>query len=104
MWQTDSFPERRMSAAFGNHGEKPMIELKDKDTGQALGAITEDQLQILVDALEEESSDDTDYYLNRTTLDALAANSSDKALIGLLERALGDREEMEIEWVRVGEE
>ena len=49
-----------------------MVELKDKDTGQALGSITRAQLQFLVDHLEEESHDDRDYYLNTTTLNALA--------------------------------
>ena len=75
-----------------------MVELKDKDTGQVLGSITEVQLQFLVDQLEEESHDDRDYYLNTTTLDALASKSADVDLIGLLRRALGDRKEMEIEW------
>ena len=75
-----------------------MVELKDKDTGQVLGSITEVQLQFLVDQLEEESHDDRDYYLNTTTLDALASKSADRDLIGLLRRALGARKEMEIEW------
>ena len=75
-----------------------MVELKDKDTGKVLGSITEAQLQFLVDHLEEESHDDRDYYLNTTTLDALAAKSSDPGLIGLLRGALGDRTGMEVEW------
>jgi hypothetical protein len=75
-----------------------MVVLKDKDTGQALGSITEEQLQFLVDHLEEESHDDRDYYLNTTTLDALASKSADPELISLLRRALGDRRDMEIEW------
>ena len=75
-----------------------MAELKDKDTGEPLGSITDEQLQFLVAHLEEESHDDRDYYLNTTTLDALADKSADTELIVLLRRALGDRTEMEIEW------
>ena len=75
-----------------------MVELKDKDTGLSLGPITEAQLQFLVDHLEEEAHDDRDYFLNATTLDALEAKSSDPDLIGMLRRALGDREGIEIEW------
>ena len=75
-----------------------MIELKDKDTGESLGSITEAELRFLVDELEEETSDDRDYYLNATTLDALAEKATDTGLIERLRRALGDREEMEIEW------
>ena len=44
-----------------------MIHLFDDETGASVGTITEDQLQYLVDQLEEESPDDTDYYINRET-------------------------------------
>lgn len=77
-----------------------MIELKDKGTGQVLGSISEGQLQFLIDQLEEESHDDRDYYLNRTTLEALAGKSTDTELISLLRRALGESGEVEIEWSR----
>jgi len=75
-----------------------MIELRDKDTGRSIGTITEDQLQFLIDQLEEESSTDTDYYLNAATLDMFADNGIDPQLLALLRGALGDREDMEIEW------
>jgi hypothetical protein len=77
-----------------------MIELRDKDTGRSLGPITEDQLQFLIDQLEEESSTDTDYYLNSATLDMFAEHGIDPQLLELLRGALGNREEMEIEWLR----
>jgi processive 1,2-diacylglycerol beta-glucosyltransferase len=77
-----------------------MIELRDKETGRSLGSITEDQLQFLVDQLEEESSTDTDYYLNTATLDMFVDNGIDPQLLALLRGALGNREDMEIEWSR----
>ena len=77
-----------------------MIELRDKDTGRSIGSITEDQLQFLVDQLEEESSKDTDYYLNSATLDMFADNGIDSQLLALLRGALGNREDMEIEWTQ----
>jgi hypothetical protein len=40
-----------------------MIQLHAKETGVFLGTITDAQLQFLIDQLEEESTDDTDYYL-----------------------------------------
>ena len=46
-----------------------MIELRDKDNGTVLGSISEDDLQFLIDHLEEESDDDVDYYINRSTLE-----------------------------------
>ncbi|HET9131760.1 MAG TPA: galactosyldiacylglycerol synthase [Terriglobia bacterium] len=77
-----------------------MIELRDKETGRSIGSITEDQLQFLIDQLEEESSTDTDYYLNAATLDMFADNGIDTQLLTLLRGALGNREDMEIEWIR----
>ena len=77
-----------------------MIELKDKDWGVVIGTITEDQLKALVDQLEEESLEDKDYYLNATILDMLADKAIDPELLKLLRGALGDRDEMEVEWSR----
>lgn len=75
-----------------------MIKLRDKETGELLGSISEEQLQFLIDNLEEETADDTDYYLNRPTLDMLKENDADRSLMEILERALGDREDVEIVW------
>ena len=77
-----------------------MIQLYDKETGASLGAITEEQLQFLADQLEEESPQDRDYYINEPTLDAFEAAGADPALLALLRKALGEREEMEIRWAR----
>jgi hypothetical protein len=77
-----------------------MIRLYDNDSQTLLGEITEPQLQFLIDQLEEESSADQDYYINRATLEMLAAVGAEPALLALLQQGLGAREEMEIRWVR----
>jgi processive 1,2-diacylglycerol beta-glucosyltransferase len=77
-----------------------MIHLQDKDTGAAIGTISEEQLQYLVDQLEEESRDDPDYYINAATLDLFEERGADKMLVTLLRTALGGRTEMEIRWSR----
>ncbi len=77
-----------------------MIQLRDRETGASIGDITEEQLQFLIDHLEEESEEDTDYYLNRATLNLLKEGGLDASLLKLLEEALGDREDLEIEWSR----
>ena len=77
-----------------------MIQLYDKETGASLGAITEEQLQFLADQLEEESPEDRDYYINEPTLEAFEEAGADGALLALLRKALGEREEMEIRWER----
>jgi hypothetical protein len=80
--------------------ETRMIELRDKDSGRVVGNVSEEQLQFLVDGLEEEPGVDTDYYVNRDTLEMFEEQGIDPQLLAILTKALGDREEMEIEWVR----
>jgi len=75
-----------------------MIALSDKETGKALGSITEEQFQFLMDQLEEESSTDTDYYINGTMIFFLKERGADEGLVEFLYKALGDGEEMEIQW------
>ncbi len=77
-----------------------MIKLFNKDTGNQIGVLSEEQLQYLVDELEEESSQDQDYWLNRTQLELFSENGADPALVQLLDTALGDGDELEIYWVR----
>jgi len=77
-----------------------MIHLYDAGTGAPLGTITEEQLKFLMDQLEEESTQDQDYYINQETLDLFEEAGADPALLALLRRALGDRKEMDIRWER----
>ena len=78
-----------------------MIQLHDKETGVFLGTITDAQLQFLIDQLEEESTDDTDYYIDQTTLDLFEEVGAEVDLLALLRQALGTREGIEIVWSRV---
>ena len=77
-----------------------MVQLFDKQSGTELGTLTDDQFQFLVDRLEEESPDDDDYYLNRTTVDNLEGEGADPGLIAVLRQVLGSREEADVRWVR----
>jgi hypothetical protein len=77
-----------------------MIQLFDKKTGAPLGTLSDDQFQFLADRLEEESSHDDDYYLNRATVDILEEQGADPALVALLRTALGNGDETEVRWSR----
>ncbi|HZO20767.1 MAG TPA: hypothetical protein VFB46_17395 [Gemmatimonadaceae bacterium] len=77
-----------------------MIELRDVERDTTLGTITEEQLQFLIDALEEESTEDIDYYISGDTIDMLEEDGADSQLVGLLRRALIGREGMDIRWSR----
>jgi len=69
-----------------------------------LGELTEDQLDFLIDNLEEEWSEDRDYYINRDMLAMLEQRGADAGLVQLLVEALGERNEVELLWVDTEEE
>jgi len=75
-----------------------MIKLKNKQTSGVIGEITEDQLKFLIDMLEEEDSEDRDYWIDQTTLDYFLENGGDPNLIKLLQVAIEGKEGVEIEW------
>jgi hypothetical protein len=68
------------------------------DTGDDIGTISDAQLKFLVDQLEEEHGDDKDYFIDRDTLELLSDNGADPELLAMLEKAIGDDEEMNIAW------
>lgn len=53
-------------------------------------------LQFLIDRLEEESVDAANDYLHRVTLETLKDQGTSQALMGILMKAPGDRDDMEI--------
>jgi len=73
--------------------------LIDSESGKPIGTISEAQLQVLTDQLEEEDSEDQDYYIDGATLDWFEDEGVDPALTALLRTALGAREGMEIRWM-----
>ena len=77
-----------------------MIQLSDKENGAHLGSISEEDLQFLIDNLEEEWAEDTDYYLNRTTFEMLKNKGAGQSLLDILEPVFNEREDIEIEWSR----
>lgn len=77
-----------------------MIRLFNKETKGLIGTLAEADLQTLIDQLEEEHAQDTDYWLTADTIDILKAQGASAGLISLLEQALGDAEGIEIMWER----
>jgi len=77
-----------------------MIRLIDNESGEPIGTISELQLKALMDQLEEEATDDQDYYIDDTTLGWFEDGGVDSALTALLRKALGAREGMEIRWTK----
>jgi hypothetical protein len=77
-----------------------MIDLYNAGTNTLLGSITELDLQVLVDALEEESLQDQDYYIDAATIDLIADGKATEHLVHLLRGALGSAEGIDIRWTR----
>jgi hypothetical protein len=77
-----------------------MIDLYDDATNVLIGTMTEADLKVLQDALEEEAEDDQDYYIDQATLDVLGDGRATEHLMGLLRKALGTAEGVDIRWER----
>ncbi|WP_245453121.1 galactosyldiacylglycerol synthase [Meiothermus taiwanensis] len=77
-----------------------MVQLFNADTGAPIGQIGEAQLEFLVAQMEEEHAWDQDYYLNADLLEAWREQGADPALIELLAKAMGDKEDLNIRWSR----
>ena len=70
-----------------------MIQLSNTQTGANLGEISEEELQILVLALEEEHSKDQAYWIDHAVVDIIE-------IITMLRAAVGGSEGVEIAYVR----
>jgi hypothetical protein len=77
-----------------------MIDLYDDATNQLIGSITDADLQVLVDALEEESLDDHNYFIDAATIDVVADGRASEHLVKVLRAALGAKEGVDIRWQR----
>jgi len=77
-----------------------MVDLYDKATNQLIGSITQADLQMLVNALEEEALDDRDYYIGAATINVVADGRATDHLVTLLRAALGAKEGVDIRWQR----
>jgi hypothetical protein len=77
-----------------------MIDLYNAATNQLIGNITDADLQVLVDALEEESEQDQDYYIDGPTIELIADGRATEHLVNLLRKALGSGDGIDIRWQR----
>src|SRR5688572_17559092 len=75
-----------------------MFTLSLKDSGRLLGTIDEADVRLLVDQLEEERQQDTDYYIDQDTIVLLAESGASLGLIQLLRDAVGEADGAEISW------
>lgn len=77
-----------------------MIDLYNNETNQLIGSITDADLQVLVDCLEEESATDQDYYITTATIDLLGDGRASEHLLAMLRGAVGSSDGIEVRWQR----
>jgi len=78
-----------------------MVKVYNKATNELLGRISEDELAFLQDQLEEDKSDDHDYYLRKETIDEFAASAgATEHLVTVLRTGLRNDDSLEIRWER----
>jgi hypothetical protein len=77
-----------------------MIDLYNATTNTLLGSITDADLKVLVDALEEEGVNDQDYYIDQATIDVIADGRATEHLVGLLRKAVAAKDGVDIRWQR----
>ena len=75
-----------------------MIVLFDSGSGARIGRITDAQLQVLIDWMEEEREDDREYYVSAEDVELMDEDGIDPTLIEVLKTALRNREAMDIRY------
>ncbi len=74
-----------------------MPRLYEKLSGQFLGTVSDEDIQILVDQLEEEDHTDDDYFIDAATIDLLEEAGASATLITLLRAAVGDSDGVDVQ-------
>ena len=74
------------------------IRIYDKDSGALLGEVAREDLQLMIDQFEEESSRDQDYFIDAMTIDLLQDAGASQNLLHLLRRVVGTSEGVDIRW------
>ena len=76
-----------------------MITLLIADTAAVVGSITEAELEVLIENLEETSTGDTDYYIDKATIEVLQeSGDATEHLLAVLREALGSSDGVEVRW------
>lgn len=75
-----------------------MIYIKNKNNGEPIGEITDDDLAFLMRRMEHDPECGNDYYINEDELTRFAEEDGSPAMIELLRANLDDNGELEIEW------
>lgn len=76
------------------------IRITEKASGRSLGEVSEQDLAVLVGYMEEESSQDQDYFVESTAIEALERRGASTGFVAMLKGALGSSDGIDIVWSR----
>ncbi|MEO8160464.1 MAG: hypothetical protein ABI588_03520 [Arenimonas sp.] len=74
------------------------IRIYDKQSGAQLGDIDQEDLDLMIDQFEEESSRDRDYFIDRDTIELLDNAGGSPKLLALLRSVVGTSDGVDIRW------
>jgi hypothetical protein len=74
------------------------IRIYDKHSGALLGDCDENDLKVMIDAFEEESSRDQDYFIDARTIEILHHEGASDRLLNLLREIVGTSDGVDIRW------
>lgn len=77
------------------------IRIFDKQSGAQLGDIEREDLELMIDQFEEESSHDQDYFIDAGTIDLLDHAGASPRLLALLREVVGLSDGIDIRWQEV---
>lgn len=75
-----------------------MVTLIHERTGQVVGEISEEDFEFLINNLEEEDVDDSDYYIDEPTIEVLRSEGASATLVDVLTRAVAAHGPSELTW------
>jgi len=77
------------------------VQITNKVTGAVLGSLNRADFQFLVDHMEEESSRDTDYFIDMATVEMLDQVGANPSLVVFLREAVGTSDGIDIAWEKI---
>jgi hypothetical protein len=69
-----------------------------KEGNRLLGAVSDGDVKLLVDELEETELGDDDYFIDGATVDILEAAGASSGLVSLLRGAIGNSDGIDVRW------
>jgi hypothetical protein len=69
-----------------------------KDGNRLLGVVSEADVKLLIEELEETELADDDYFIDGPTVEILEAAGASSALVSLLRGAIGNSDGVDVRW------